>query len=160
MKNELIENKRNDYILQHYNILFKYGDYLTFDFNNSKIEIEYMNKKYLDTIILTDQDQIDIIDSFNENQIDTFSGSSLHLGNIVIMPVNNSYVYVYKNNIKISELIINNLYQSKDSKNKSKDYKALIFKEKIEKILLKNTNYKKALDTLKKFTQTSDFIRI
>jgi len=89
----------------HQDLVFKFNSWLSVNIETKILEIKYGNRRYRDTVNLSDEDLQIIFDSFEKNRITDLSGEFFY-GDYVILPPSDLEIQVYENSKLKSSVIV------------------------------------------------------
>ncbi|WP_281225524.1 hypothetical protein [Flavobacterium aquiphilum] len=134
-------------------IIFRYSRFITVDFDERIIKVNYAGLKYSSVINLSNREDSLIINSFNKNKIYEVDGEFAYPDCPWLMPSFEDRIEIYIDKKLKSRILINSKPNcvSKTPSVSSQEYRIVQFKDDIKKILENNGDFKISLDTLKKF---------
>ncbi|MFC5282630.1 hypothetical protein [Pedobacter alpinus] len=134
----------------------EYNAFITYDFNTNSIYVEIDSFKYIDSLILTDEDLNKLSKSFNESKISKIKGERWYSDNNMSFPADVIVLKFYYENKIRSEVIISRKMKLKSSIDSDR---IVLFKDLLLDIFQRNEKIQKALEiSYKKQEETNNIL--
>lgn len=129
-----------------YKLYFAYNPWTKVNLTDNNLQIEYGQFKYSDSLIFSQSELKEIINSFFRNEIDKIEGEIMLAKGMINMPPVDFTILSFRNNVLISEITINENYSIDEFWPFGEQYRIMMFQKDVLRILEKNKRFKKAID--------------
>lgn len=150
--------QKSRFISDNYNIIIYVNPYLFVNLKDKTVNVDFGKMQYKDSLIILNSERIDIEQAFFSTHMNDLRGEKFYSVDLPTLPANDFRLKIFQGNTKVSEVFIS--YQLTQDNSSSDLALKASFRDQVLKVLTKNKQYQKAMDSLTTYQKEIGFFML